>query len=111
MEVYIDADNCKAAKYCAGTRQLQFRCDGAVAVSGADYATKRTADGYSMEIRIPWKGFGVTPKADMVIGFDVANNDDDGTKGGSRSGLLGWHNSEDTNYASPKGYANLKLTK
>ena len=111
VEVYIDADNCKAAKYCAGTRQLQFRCDGAVAVSGADYATKRTADGYSMEIRIPWKDFGVTPKADMVIGFDVANNDDDGTKGGSRSGLLGWHNSEDTNYASPKGYANLKLTK
>lgn len=112
IEMYIDADNCKAAKYCAGTRQLQFRCDGAIPVAGGvKYAAKRTADGYSMEIEIPWEAFGVTPEPDMKIGFDIGNDDDDGTAGGGRSGLLGWNNPKDTNYMSPKDFATLKLVK
>ena len=112
IEMYIDADNCKAAKYCAGTRQLQFRCDGAIPVAGGvKYAAKRTADGYSIEIEIPWEAFGVIPEPDMEIGFDIGNDDDDGTAGGGRSGLLGWNNPKDTNYMSPKDFATLKLVK
>lgn len=111
MEIYFDADNCKGMEYCGGTRQLQLRCDGAVAVSGVDYATKRTDDGYTMEVKIPWKTIGITPGENTVIGFDVANNDDDGTASGGRSGLLNWHNTVDSNFAYPKGYANLRLTK
>lgn len=112
IEVYIDADNCKANKYCAGTRQMQFRADGQVVAAGCISKATMNDSGYTMEIAIPWKTFGVAVEEGTIIGFDIGCIDDDGTKSsGSRTGVLGWNNPKNTNYSSPKDYANLKLIK
>ena len=39
--------------------------------------SQRTADGYDVEIRIPWGEIGIVPRHEGLYGFDIAINDDD----------------------------------
>ena len=45
--------------------------------SGATAGVTRTAGGYTVELRVPWAGLGVTPCAGLTLGLDVAVNDVD----------------------------------
>lgn len=42
-----------------------------------DVASKRTEDGYSLEVRIPWKFFGIVPKQGKTVGVDIHFSDSD----------------------------------
>lgn len=40
-----------------------------------DYATTRTADGWGLELRVPFLGLGLEPRAGHRLGLDLAMND------------------------------------
>lgn len=112
IEVYLDADNCHGEKYCAHTRQMQFRADSEVYPTGTICKSAVTDFGYTMEIAIPWSVLAASVKEGMTVGFDAACNDDDGLLlTGGRSSVLSWHNTVDENYITPKNYAYLTLIK
>jgi len=50
-------------------------------ITGADTFWKLTEKGYNIIVRMPWKSLPlVTPEPGMKIGFDIALNDNDGTR-------------------------------
>jgi hypothetical protein len=46
--------------------------------TGVRHAVAAIPGGYSVEMAIAWTNLGITPTESMIIGFDVANNDDTG---------------------------------
>lgn len=41
----------------------------------ADYATRQTATGWTLELRVPWAGLGIQATSGVRIGMDIASND------------------------------------
>jgi hypothetical protein len=54
-----------------------FRPAGIADNAEIDVASKRTEDGYTLEVRIPWKFFGISPKQGDTIAFDIHFSDSD----------------------------------
>lgn len=45
--------------------------------TGATVQSRRTADGYTLEARIPWSDMGVRPQAGLTLGVALSLNDND----------------------------------
>ncbi len=76
--------------------------------SGIVHAWAQNGSGYSIELQIPWSNFGISnPAAGLIIGFDVACDDDD--NGGSRDTQLMWAG-DANNSTSTNNYGDLILT-
>lgn len=79
--------------YDAFDRQFTRRYDGSELfegqgrIEGVSHAAAATAEGYEVELAIPWSGLGGPPAEGRVLGFDVANNDNDG---GRRVAQIVW---------------------
>lgn len=113
FEVYIDGNNNKGTSYDANDRQIVKAYNSSTVwangnnTSGILHATAPITGGYSVELAIPWSNIGVTPSANMQIGFDVGTNDDD--NGGNRESQLMW-NGDGNNWTSTANFGTLTLT-
>jgi hypothetical protein len=113
VEAYLDIDNGKTYTYGAGDFQVRYgwntaaveNVQGAIA-SAVAAAQKNTANGYVMELSLPWSGLGVSPQAGMFIGFDVHVNDNDST---SRNTKLAWYGQSDNAWQAPRYFGTIRL--
>ncbi|QHT59779.1 hypothetical protein GXP70_07310 [Paenibacillus lycopersici] len=53
-------------------------------LAGIQYRQSQTADGYSVELEIPWSSLAMTPTRDWSIPLEIVNNDDDGAGSAAR---------------------------
>lgn len=116
VELYIDADNAKAATYDANDCQFSFGWnDGTVvgtipanySTSGINYTALSTSTGYLLEARFPWGTIKGTPTADKLIGIDFMINDDD--NGSTRDAKLAWNAATDEAYQNASLFGTAKL--
>ena len=117
IELYIDIGNTKTTTYGANQFQYEFRWNDTKIYSSGNNATtgiklgqtsqgitagctnKCAAQGYTMEIAIPWTTLGTTaPAKGTLEGFDVAVNDDDD---GTRDAKIAWSMTTDNDYQDP----------
>ncbi|MNI11481.1 Endo-1,4-beta-xylanase A precursor [compost metagenome] len=112
VEIYIDGNHNQAATYDSYDRQfIKGWNDSALyearsLTNGIQHAWAATAAGYSVEMAIPWSSLGITPSAGMMIGFDVANNDED--DGNGRNSQTVWAGVS-TNWTNTSAFGELKL--
>jgi Carbohydrate family 9 binding domain-like len=90
VEVMIDRNTTRPATPNANDYHLLINTDNAVTdergtgtgwdrswTADATTAVTRTADGYTVEIALPWTAIGGAPTSGATLGLDVANNDSD----------------------------------
>lgn len=87
IEIFIDGGNEKLNSYDANDRHYIFRWNDlniyeygnntSINPPNINFNQINTANGYQMEIKIPWLNIGVVPYDSMVFGFDIQINDDD----------------------------------
>jgi len=113
IEIYLDADNSKSTFYGEDEYQLRFVVDDSTITSaiGADItgvlcSQSRVADGYQMEISLPWKNISKTGKPNGFLGLDVHINDNDGK---TRNGKLAWWAKRDNSYQTPGVFGTVRL--
>ena len=111
IEVYIDGDNHKGTSYNEFDKQFVYHYMPEDSIS-PNYRFRLNDEGYTCELRIPWSavGSGVTPSANMKIGIDVDNVDNDTLygNGGSRSGVLSLYGAADS-WANPSIFSTATL--
>jgi hypothetical protein len=113
IEAYIDIDNSKSFTYGTGDFQVRYgwnagaveNVQGAIA-SRVSAAQKNTANGYVMEMALPWSALGVSPQPGMFMGFDVHVNDNDSL---SRKTKLAWFGQSDNAWQSPRYFGTIRL--
>ncbi|MFD0671463.1 sugar-binding protein [Cohnella sp. GCM10027633] len=113
VDVYIDADYNKGSSYDMFDRQFTIGYNDTSLyernnrTTGVLHQVTPIAGGFQGEIAIPWSAnLGISAAANLVIGIDVANNDDD--NGGQRDRQSVWTGT-DTNYASTANYGEAVL--
>jgi len=112
VEIYVDGDNSKNASI--GDDDHQYTCrwnneeletpsaihHGAPSLVGVEYAVTTTADGYLLEVKLPWMSImGKSATPDQLIGFDVWINDDD--DGGDRDSQVSWYSTDGNGWQDP----------
>ncbi len=111
VEVYLDARQERAGAYDANDRQfVQVWSGGLFGSNGSGVVSRSYTlpdnQGYSVELSVPWSNLGITPAPGMLLGFDIANDDDD--NGSGRSGQTLW-NGNDDNYQNTRAFGRLEL--
>jgi hypothetical protein len=116
IEIFIDANNDKAASYGADDAVYRMTWNVAQiaelkrnAVSGVSFARADSTTGYRIEIRLPWTTLGQTNlAAGATFGIDVQVNDDDVS--GARDGKAGWWAADEAVMSNPglMGTADLR---
>jgi len=117
VELYVDADNAKAATFDANDCQYSFGWDDGTVVgtipasastTGITYSAVATANGYVIEARLPWTTLKANnPTADKLLGIDFMINDDDNN--GTRDAKLAWNSATDEAYANASLFGTAKL--
>jgi hypothetical protein len=113
VEIYIDGTNNGGTTYDASDRQyiITWNKSGIWEVhgytSGVVAAQMNITGGYTVEMAIPWSNFGVTPANNLIVGFDIGNDDDD--TGGGRQHQKVW-NGTINNYNNPSGFGDLVIS-
>jgi len=116
VEVYVDGDNSKRGSVDENDHQYTIWWNnevweepsaihhGASSLVGVDYAVKTTAEGYLLEILLPWMSImGNQPTPGQLIGFDVWINDDD--DGGDRDAQVSWYSTDGNGWQDPSVWA------
>jgi chitodextrinase len=113
VEIFIDAEN-NGGSYGANDRQfIKVWKSSSIweknnNTSNIVHAWSQSGSGYSIEMQIPWSSFGISnPVSGLVIGFDVACDDDD--NGGTRDSQLMWAG-DGNNATSTQNFGDLLLT-
>ena len=115
LEFFVDANNNKGTVYDAYDRQFVKRyMDPTIweqgnKTTGVLHAYAKTPEGYAIEIAIPWTNLGESssPSAGKLIGFDIANDDDD--NGAERDAQMIW-NGTGNNYATTADFGTIVLS-
>jgi hypothetical protein len=113
VDVYIDGTHNKGTTYDSHDRFFQKGWNDAALretggrITGVLHAWANIPGGYNLELAIPWSNIGVTAAADMTIGFDVANNDDD--NGAARDSQCIWSGTA-SNYINTSAFGDLYLS-
>lgn len=98
VEVDIDPDLSRGIGFTDSDMAFIWNYGGAVeyrsALTGAVIASSTTAQGYSVEISIPWSKLNVTPVAGKKFGLELCNydRDNDGYKGAFIYSGHSWNN-------------------
>ena len=113
VELYLDPNNSKSTTYDANDRQFVKGWNDATLAAlqngtGVLHNTANIAGGYIIELAIPWSNLGLTPSANMTIGFDLQQNDDD--TGGDVQSAKGWNSTTGANYKNTSAFGNLTLS-
>ncbi len=109
VEIYLDGNQGRTASYDANDRQFIQVYNGGLFGSNQTGVRSRWSPiegGYTVEMAVPWSNFGVTAINNLIIGFDVANNDDD--NGSGRTVQTMW-NGNDNNFLTSAAFGRLKL--
>ena len=114
IEIFIDAENNGGTTYGVNDRQFikgynsKTLWEKTGKTANVLHEWSNISNGYAVELRIPWSNIGVTnPAAGFLIGFDVANDDDD--NGGTRDSQVMWAG-DINNATSPQAFGDLALT-
>ncbi len=111
VEIFLDADASRGTSYDGvNDYQFGFRWSDTTLHYGPNSATLiddsvvvfdmiATADGYVLEVAIPWADLGVAPTTGDDIGIEVQINDDDG--GGLRDASIAWNGVSNAAYTDP----------
>jgi endoglucanase len=114
IEVYIDGNHNRGSSYDTNDRQIvKGYNNGAIWVNGNQtngiiHAVTPISGGYSIEMAIPWSNIGITPSSGTIIGFDVANDDNDNGVT-NRNGQTIWAGNAN-NWTSTSAFGDLTLT-
>ncbi|MFL0252871.1 sugar-binding protein [Clostridium neuense] len=117
VSIFIDANNSKTQSYKVpydvqigvgyGSTEPVFAFGGGASgrdASKIQRACKKTADGWSLEVAIPFETLGVDPNKQQVMGFDIAADTNDGT-------TKFWSNTETTDsWRYTSGFGTLILS-
>jgi endoglucanase len=112
IEIYIDGNHNRGTSYDAYDRQIVKGYNAASIwvngnqTTGILHAWAAIAGGYSVEVAIPWANLGITPSSGAVIGFDIANDDDD--NGVDREGQKMWAGTVN-NWTDTSAFGDLTL--
>ena len=113
FEIFIDADNNGGTAYGANDRQFMKEWNSTTLyekagnTTGVLHAWAAVTGGYTVEMAIPWSSIAITnPAAGLIIGFDIANDDDD--NGGVRESQRMWAGDND-NWQYPRNFGDLVL--
>lgn len=112
VEVYIDAEN-NGGSYGANDRQYvkAYNTDTFSEINGNTSDVLQgwslVSGGYTIELGIPWSRIGVSPSANLTIGFDIGVNDDD--NGGTRDHQQMWRG-DVNNWQSTANFGDLILS-
>ncbi|MGF1451820.1 MAG: putative Ig domain-containing protein [Opitutales bacterium] len=109
VQIFLDALHDREATFNADDRHLVIDASGRfeernARPTGITVATSLTADGYSVEVRVPWSNLGIQPEDYFSVGFDLGVSDDD--NGGDREGYSVWLSASDLDTA-PSQFGNL----
>lgn len=114
IEIYIDYDNSKSDRYDSDDFMFRYVWSESEVLSvignpgpGVKGAQKDLDKGYIMEIAIPWKAIGGTPKEGQYIGIDVHVNDNDDVR---RDCKITWKAKRDTSHQTPSVFGTMKLS-
>lgn len=117
VEIFIDADNSKATSYDNNDFQWGFLWNTTDVVEGGNNPTGsivgvefiivETTNGYNLEVAIPWTTMTVSPEEGLIIGIDVAINDDD--DGDARDNKYSWNAIEDAGWQDPSYFGEAVL--
>jgi len=112
VEIYVDGDNSKASSIGEDDHQYTYRWNdevlevpsaihhGADSLVGVEYAVATTADGYLLEVKLPWMSImGKSAEPGQLIGFDVWINDDDDD--GDRDSQVSWYSTDGNGWQDP----------
>jgi peptidoglycan hydrolase-like protein with peptidoglycan-binding domain len=114
VEIYIDGNHNHATSYDSNDRQIIKGQGDSTAISfkvatpNLIHGTTNISGGYTMEFAIPWSNLNIAPSANMTIGFDLQQNDDD--TGGSVQSAKGWNSTTGTNYLYTSAFGHLVLS-
>ena len=111
VEIFIDEDNKKTAKY--EEDDVQYRINfqnkitggGSLKVDKVKSAVKEVSGGYVVEVALPLQT--IKGKKGTTIGFDVQINNDDGS--GKQVGAVGWSDTGNDAWKSTAVFGDLKL--
>ena len=113
IEIYLDIDNSKSAFY--GNDDYQLRCvlDEKFVMSSIGQTHQslpfhqvKMADGYQIELSIPWNFVSQGDAPHEFIGLDIHVNDNDTN---TRNGKIAWWAEKDNSYQTPFVFGTLKL--
>jgi aryl-phospho-beta-D-glucosidase BglC (GH1 family) len=114
IEIYIDYDNSKSDRYDSDDFMFRYVWSESEVLSvignpgpGVKGAQKNLDKGYIMEIAIPWKAIGGTPKEGQYIGIDVHVNDNDNLR---RDCKITWKAKRDISHQTPSVFGTMKLS-
>jgi chitodextrinase len=114
VEIYIDPNHLHGTTYDTTDIQLITGYnDTSLFVKGGNttsilHASAPITGGYAVELAIPWTRLGITPTANMTIGFDLGVNVDD--TGGGRDSQMLWNTPTPTAYQNTSGFGHAVLT-
>ncbi|MBL7189546.1 MAG: hypothetical protein ISS70_24725 [Phycisphaerae bacterium] len=116
IEVYVDGDNSKGTSPDTNDHQYNFWWNNAVyeepgaihngapSLVGVEYTIETTAEGYTLEAKLPWMSvMGKPATPGQLIGFDVWINDDD--DGGGRDSQVSWYSTDGNGWQDPSVWA------
>jgi hypothetical protein len=112
IEVFIDAEN-NGGAYGASDRQFTKGYNDPVVgeiqgrTTGVLHGWGAITGGYQIELAIPWSNMGITPTANLTIGFDIGVNDDD--NGDARDHQQTWRG-DANNWQSTTNFGDLQLS-
>ncbi|MGG1550331.1 sugar-binding protein [Paenibacillus ferrarius] len=112
VEIYMDGNHNQGSTYDSYDRQFikgwndSTLFEAASRTAGVQHAWAPVTGGYSVELAIPWSSLGITPSVGMMIGFDVANNDED--DGNGRVSQTVWAGTSN-NWSNTSAFGELKL--
>ena len=118
IEIYIDADASRGESYDNyNDFHLGFNLSNNKISSGGTtpknklntikFNTRPVANGYQLEIAIPWTTLNIIPTPERTIGFDVQINDDD--NGNLRDAKISWNAKIDQAWKNPQVFGQLIL--
>jgi hypothetical protein len=122
VEIFIDGNRNKGINYDASDVQIFIRAKDnmvytvrnsqKITLDNLVTATRMIDGGYTVEMALPWRNIGVTPKSGTIIGIDVANDDCDTIDANAdRSSALTWNNKAGNNYATTVNFGEMMLIK
>lgn len=115
IELYFDPNNSGGTSYDSNDRQY-IKATSSVALwanaggtTGASVQKATISGGYTMEFKIPFTLLGIssTPADNTILGFDIANNDDD--NGSGRTIQTIW-NGDATDFTNPSKFGKLRIS-
>lgn len=118
IEVFIDGNGSHRASYDSrddvqlvfrpGDRTVHLGVRSApLAASDVGALTKRTSDGYQMEIYLKWEALNTTWWLDKTFGLDIQVDDDD--DGGARDHKLAWWAHQDDAWERPDQFGIVRI--